>query len=118
MKDLSETGAAWTPSAPVSVSDQIRALDKAGLPRAEIARRLGKRCQHVRNVLEGDKARDPHPATPARSVEGFQAIRGSVDTFYRLVVARDASLWRYAKTSPSLPPTGPGRPSICLSPSP
>jgi len=38
-----------------TVSDKIRALDRAGLPRAEIARMLGKRYQHVRNVLEADK---------------------------------------------------------------
>jgi hypothetical protein len=37
-----------------TVSDRIRALAAAGAPRAEIARFLGKRYQHVRNVLEGD----------------------------------------------------------------
>lgn len=37
-----------------TVADKIRALDAAGYPRAEIARFLGKRYQHVRNVLEGD----------------------------------------------------------------
>ena len=34
-----------------SVADKIRALDRAGVARAEIARFLGKRYQHVRNVL-------------------------------------------------------------------
>jgi hypothetical protein len=34
-----------------TISDKIRALDAAGAPRAEIARFLGKRYQHVRNVL-------------------------------------------------------------------
>lgn len=38
-----------------TVSDKIRALDAMGFPRAEIARLLHKRYQHVRNVLEGDK---------------------------------------------------------------
>jgi bifunctional DNA-binding transcriptional regulator/antitoxin component of YhaV-PrlF toxin-antitoxin module len=38
-----------------TVSDKIRTLHRAGLPRAEIARMLGKRYQHVRNVLEADK---------------------------------------------------------------
>lgn len=38
----------------VTVSDKIRALSAAGVPRADIARFLGKRYQHVRNVLEGD----------------------------------------------------------------
>jgi hypothetical protein len=37
-----------------SVADKIRALSAAGVPRADIARFLGKRYQHVRNVLEGD----------------------------------------------------------------
>jgi hypothetical protein len=37
-----------------TTSDRIRALAAAGAPRAEIARFLGKRYQHVRNVLEGD----------------------------------------------------------------
>ncbi|MGA0601815.1 AbrB/MazE/SpoVT family DNA-binding domain-containing protein [Caulobacter sp. KR2-114] len=38
-----------------TVSDRIRALDAAGVARADIARFLGKRYQHVRNVLEGDQ---------------------------------------------------------------
>jgi hypothetical protein len=37
-----------------TIADKIRALDAAGYPRADIARFLGKRYQHVRNVLEGD----------------------------------------------------------------
>jgi hypothetical protein len=35
-----------------TVAGKIRALAAAGVPRAEIARILGKRYQHVRNVLE------------------------------------------------------------------
>jgi hypothetical protein len=42
-----------------TVSDKIRALDAAGYARAEIARLLGKRYQHVRNVLEADKLNRP-----------------------------------------------------------
>jgi hypothetical protein len=38
----------------VTVADKIRALAAAGYPRADIARFLGKRYQHVRNVLEDD----------------------------------------------------------------
>jgi hypothetical protein len=34
-----------------TTADKIRALDTAGLPRAEIARFLGIRYQHVRNTL-------------------------------------------------------------------
>jgi hypothetical protein len=37
-----------------TVADRIRALAGAGVSRADIARFLGKRYQHVRNVLEGD----------------------------------------------------------------
>jgi hypothetical protein len=37
-----------------TVADKIRALAGAGVSRADIARFLGKRYQHVRNVLEGD----------------------------------------------------------------
>src|SRR5580704_403010 len=40
-----------------TVSDKIRALAGAGYERADIARVLGKRYQHVRNVLEGDAQR-------------------------------------------------------------
>ena len=38
-------------SAYATTSDRIRALDAAGYPRAEIAKFLDKRYQHVRNVL-------------------------------------------------------------------
>ena len=37
-----------------TVADKIRALSAAGVARADIARFLGKRYQHVRNVLEDD----------------------------------------------------------------
>ena len=37
-----------------TVADKIRALAAAGVSRADIARFLGKRYQHVRNVLEDD----------------------------------------------------------------
>lgn len=37
-----------------TIADKIRALSAAGVSRADIARFLGKRYQHVRNVLEGD----------------------------------------------------------------
>jgi len=37
-----------------TVAGKIRALAAAGVPRADIARFLGKRYQHVRNVLEDD----------------------------------------------------------------
>ena len=44
-----------------TVSDKIRALARAGVSRADIARHLGKRYQHVRNVLEADRVREAPP---------------------------------------------------------
>lgn len=52
-----------------TVSDKIRALNAAGYPRAEIARLLGKRYQHVRNVLEGDKVGRPAQQPPGVAEE-------------------------------------------------
>jgi AbrB family looped-hinge helix DNA binding protein len=43
-------------------SAKIRALDAEGVERADIARLLGIRYQHVRNVLENDKARESKTA--------------------------------------------------------
>jgi hypothetical protein len=73
----------------MTVSDKIRALDAAGYPRAEIARVLGKRYQHVRNVLEADKL---HPkAAPASGpenprVEGLEESSSTYETVHRLKV--------------------------------
>ena len=39
----------------LSISGKIRALHAYGVPRAEIAKRLNKRYQHVRNVLVADE---------------------------------------------------------------
>jgi predicted transcriptional regulator len=49
-----------------TVAAKIRALAAAGVPRAEIARMLGKRYQHVRNVLEepGSTKAVDGPAAP------------------------------------------------------
>lgn len=47
-----------------TVSGKIRALDAAGYKRADIARILDKRYQHVRNVLE-ESVRKASPDTPA-----------------------------------------------------
>lgn len=45
-------------AAQTTVSAKIRALDAAGFARADIARFLGKRYQHVRNVLVDDTQRE------------------------------------------------------------
>jgi bifunctional DNA-binding transcriptional regulator/antitoxin component of YhaV-PrlF toxin-antitoxin module len=87
----------------VTTSDRIRALDAAGVPRAEIARFLGKRYQHVRNVLEGDRQRGLTPAPPVEGVrEADQPFQLTIDNpelvqgrgggAYRLVVRADGSL--------------------------
>ena len=49
-----------------TVAGKIRALAAAGYPRAEIARMLGKRYQHVRNVLEepGKAKTSDRPTAP------------------------------------------------------
>ncbi|WP_293905927.1 AbrB/MazE/SpoVT family DNA-binding domain-containing protein [Phenylobacterium sp.] len=73
----------------MTVSDKIRALSIAGYPRAEIARALGKRYQHVRNVLEGDKLRGPSPTQlPAGVAEASTPFAD----ICRLVVEPDGSV--------------------------
>jgi len=60
-----------------TVSERIRKLDAAGFTRSEIARFLGKRYQHVRNVLVADVR--PHP-------EGTGADRAGQEVPERLDV--------------------------------
>ncbi|MFL5053776.1 MAG: hypothetical protein ACJ8DE_00835 [Microvirga sp.] len=91
--------------AQASVSDKIRALDRAGLNRAEIARFLSKRYQHVRNVLEADKLKGQGNANPSRYPQvgtqpaeiGGNDSGGSGESraptaFFRLTAERDGSL--------------------------
>lgn len=81
-----------------SVSDKIRALNAAGYPRAEIAKLLGKRYQHVRNVLEGDKTRGSPVASgvaePGRRFAGYSPpdVEPRGEAGYRLVVREDGSI--------------------------
>jgi hypothetical protein len=74
-----------------TVSDKIRALDAAGYPRAEIARLLGKRYQHVRNVLEADKLPRPTPVD-AGAYGGVQESPAAFGKTVRLEV--DAGMVR------------------------
>jgi len=76
-------------AASMTVSDKIRALAAVGYPRAEIARALGKRYQHIRNVLEGDKLREPSPTAEAAGVAEASASFAHV---CRLVVEPDGSV--------------------------
>lgn len=68
------------------VADRIRLLDRRGYARADIARILGKRYQHVRNVLERDAAAAA-PETPG----GAQDVPGP-DAVLRIEVAADGTL--------------------------
>ena len=74
------------------VSDKIRALAAAGYPRAEIARMLGKRYQHVRNVLEADAAKAAGVAKPSEALSE-RSLPGRAETpvggVYRLAFTED-----------------------------
>ncbi len=76
-----------------TVAAKIRALAAAGYPRAEIARLLGKRYQHVRNVLEESDAKaglaDPPPPGMAEGEAG--AFVHARPATYRLEVASDGT---------------------------
>ncbi|WP_293681085.1 AbrB/MazE/SpoVT family DNA-binding domain-containing protein [uncultured Phenylobacterium sp.] len=89
----------------MTVSDKIRALAGAGHPRAEIARLLGKRYQHVRNVLEADKLRlgtrpagaEPYATGVAAPPPRYQAtmlpdVEERSGGTYRLAVRADGSV--------------------------
>ena len=69
----------------MTVSDKIRALAGVGYPRAEIARLLGKRYQHVRNVLEGDKLK-PRGGQKVEAQSGFAESPQDFKRSYRLSV--------------------------------
>ena len=71
-----------------TVSDKIRGLNEAGLERAEIARLLGKRYQHVRNVLEADRLKSAR-ATWQEGRRPTTQAEALSDTAYRLTL--DAS---------------------------
>jgi hypothetical protein len=89
-----------------TVSDKIRALARHGVPRAEIARFLDRRYQHVRNVLEGDKtarAAPDIPQIPLAAVQGgvsdhapaYEPRPGEVTErggVYRFTVGADGSV--------------------------
>lgn len=88
-------------AAKTSISEKIRRLDAGEVKRADIARLLGKRYQHVRNVLEGEKLRstplghpriiqtaDQLPAQAPGMEEAVTEFRG----VFRLVVGADGNL--------------------------
>jgi hypothetical protein len=82
-------------------SDKIRALSRNGVPRADIARHLGIRYQHVRNVLHDEdrlssKTKPKAPARQAPRQPGTQPVDPGADTLHPasdwLVINRDGSL--------------------------
>jgi hypothetical protein len=81
-----------------TVADKIRALHRAGYSRSEIAALLGKRYQHVRNVLVDDQRRASIP--PARQVLAGGVAEGeatferppNVDVGIRLEVSPDGQM--------------------------
>ena len=81
-----------------TVSDKIRALDAAGYRRADIARFLGKRYQHVRNVLEDDARSPPAGYTLGRAdlsgVTEGPAAYDAGPTDKRFVQPRNLGIWR------------------------
>jgi hypothetical protein len=86
-----------------TVSDKIRALARYDLPRADIARFLGKRYQYIRNVLEGDKIKPlPTSSEPHRETSGvaehpsqFDPLPGEstkIGHVYRFSVGADGTI--------------------------
>ncbi|WP_309084057.1 AbrB/MazE/SpoVT family DNA-binding domain-containing protein [Chelativorans sp.] len=64
-----------------TTSDKIRALDEAGFDRADIARFLDKRYQHVRNVLVAPRPKKkgaPSSGGPAAASEALGSLKGKV----------------------------------------
>ena len=72
----------------MTVADKIRALAAAGCSRADIARLLGKRYQHVRNVLEADKL--PRGSSSSRPIHaGMEEAGPAFSGVHRLAVDVD-----------------------------
>jgi len=76
-----------------TVAGKIRALAAAGYPRAEIARILGKRYQHVRNVLEEPKAAVAgHDTPPGLAEADPKPFQHATPHTYRLDVGPNGSV--------------------------
>jgi hypothetical protein len=79
----------------MSISDKIRKLNAMNVPRAEIAKMLGKRYQHVRNVLEADRLKKKASDSADATVGEPSAPPGASpmsNTFFRLEVAPGGGL--------------------------
>jgi AbrB family looped-hinge helix DNA binding protein len=65
----------WSVANLPTKSAKIRALAEQGYPRADIARALGIKYQHARNVLERNKAREEASASSASDGVGKASNR-------------------------------------------
>lgn len=90
-----------------TVADKIRALASEGIPRADIARFLGKRYQHVRNVLEGDAQSSGGYMLGKADLSGIRenAARYRTEEDDRTLIERRASgvYWLKVRLDGSLP---------------
>jgi bifunctional DNA-binding transcriptional regulator/antitoxin component of YhaV-PrlF toxin-antitoxin module len=75
-----------------TVAGKIRALAAAGYARADIARLLGKRYQHVRNVLEEPKAAVVAPVTQGLAEGDAKPFQYAIPHTYRLDVGTNGSV--------------------------
>lgn len=87
--------------AEASISGKIRALDRAGFARADIARFLNRRYQHVRNVLEAERQKagsNTPPFEPTHSIgppvpsQPTEAESDAAVTILKLQTSEDGSL--------------------------
>jgi AbrB family looped-hinge helix DNA binding protein len=73
-----------------TISAKIRALAANGVSRADIARQLDIRYQHVRNVLEHDRMKEAKAAgaeiSPAVSSDGAASIKTRLGPDGRIVI--------------------------------
>lgn len=77
-----------------TVADKIRLLDEEGMARADIARILGKRYQHVRNVLERDAAKKAEAVrTGASPSSAYLKVAGDGSVHIPAAMA-EAAGWR------------------------
>jgi hypothetical protein len=78
-----------------SVSDKIRALDQAGFRKSEIADLLGKRYQHVRNVLVNDARRAGQRSPAAARAQSSSRTAGLAEAGapYDSAADTEALIW-------------------------
>jgi hypothetical protein len=86
-----------------TVADRIRALASAGVPRADIARFLGKRYQHVRNVLDDDAQRGGGYVVGKADLSGVREDSRRFDNDGLIERRSSTAFWLEVKPDGSLP---------------